>query len=339
MGFWDNRIMEMNSVIGGEVKSDRLGHVKGYLVRFGAPDQTDLEGDYFTSGTDFGFPAAKGQRVPLNLYYHHGMDSKIGRKAIGSGYLKMDEIGLWYEAQIDMADEYARAIAKLAKDGKMGYSSGAAGHLVERKAVSEMAMEITRWPIAEASITPTPAEWRNTVKSIFEMANMGEYEVEEEIEEMPPVPMDESPAEFAGMVFSGIQFEILHEGLEALYEALMSGIEGVALKPEGDRAAFVTALLDEFAARAGATVSSLNLDVKSLKQCSPDSIRGVERRLRDAVGLSRSDAKRLAPEIWDTLRDAGRIEGEDIVDQTAVKTADNAERESLLERLNILLEL
>lgn len=329
----------MDAILGDAVKSDRLGYVKGYLVRFGNPEATDLEGDFFTQGTDFGFPAAKGVRVPLNLYYHHGMDSKIGRKAIGTGYIKADDIGLWYEAQIDMADEYARAIAKLAKEGKMGYSSGAAGHLVERKAAQGDAMEITRWPIAEASITPTPAEWRNTVKSIFEMANMDMEEEEEDMEEMTLLPMDESPEEFAGMVFAGIQFEILHEGLEALYEALMSGIEGVAMKPEGDRAAFVTALLDEFASRAGATVSSLNLDVKSLKQCSPDTLRGVERRLRDAVGLSRSEAKRLAPEIWDSLRDADRIEETEIDDKPAAKAVDTAEREALLERLNILMEL
>lgn len=326
----------MDAIQGDAVKSDRLGHVKGYLVRFGNPEATDLEGDYFTPETDFGFPAAKGVRVPLNLYYHHGMDSKVGRKSIGSGYVKMDDIGLWYEAQIDMADEYGRAIAKLAKEGKMGYSSGAAGHLVDRKAASGDAMEIVRWPIAEASITPTPAEWRNTVKSIFEMANM-EGEMEEE--EAPPVPMGETPAEFASAVFSDIRFEILHEGVEALYEALCLGMEGVALKPDGDRASFVLALFDEFTSRATEMVGSLRLDAKSLKRCSPESIRGVERRLRDAVGLSRSEAKRLAPEIWDSLRDADRIEETEIDDKPAAKAVDTAEREALLERLNILMEL
>jgi phage head maturation protease len=333
--------METASIIGGEVKSDRLGHVKGYLVRFGDPYQTDLEGDFFTPGTDFGFPAGKGIRVPLNLYYHHGMDSKIGRKSIGTGFVKMDEVGLWYEAQIDMADEYGQAIAKLAKAGKMGYSSGAAGHLVDRKMVSDCAAEIIRWPIAEASITPTPAEWRNTVKSLFEMANMEGYEEENEDEmEAPMVPVSDNPEEFAGLVFSGIRVELLHEGLEALYEALCSGIEGVAMRPEGDRAAFVQVLIDEFARRASEMAAMLELDAKSLRMVSPDTLRNTERRLRDAVGLSRSDAKRLAPEIWNALRDADQTEGTDIVEETSVKAVvDIAERDALLERINLLMEL
>jgi len=122
--------MDLLTVYSDAIKSDRLGSVKGYLVRFGSPDATDLEGDYFTPQTDFGFPIKAGERVPLNVYYHHGMDKMIGKKSIGTGFVKMDETGLWYEAQLDMADEYGSMIAKLCKQGKMGYSSGAAGHMV-----------------------------------------------------------------------------------------------------------------------------------------------------------------------------------------------------------------
>jgi HK97 family phage prohead protease len=170
--------MDLLTVYSDAIKSDRLGSVKGYLVRFGSPDTTDLEGDYFTKSTDFGFPIKAGQRVPLNVYYHHGMDKMIGKKSIGTGYVKMDETGLWYEAQLDMADSYGEMIAKLCKQGKMGYSSGAAGHMVERKSVGK-ASEITRWCIAEASITPTPAEYRNSVKSLEDMYSMEPMEEEE----------------------------------------------------------------------------------------------------------------------------------------------------------------
>jgi hypothetical protein len=45
------------------------------------------------------------------------MDSVIGRKSIGTGYVKMTDEGLWYEAQIDMADDYAAMVAKLCKEG------------------------------------------------------------------------------------------------------------------------------------------------------------------------------------------------------------------------------
>ena len=256
-------------------------------------------------------------------------------------HIKMDAEGLWYEAQLDMADEYGKMIAKLCKQGKMGFSSGAAGHLVERESKG-IASEIVRWPIAEASITPTPAEFRNTVKSLddlYGMMPMGESEDDGE-EEMPAPPApDQSPEQFAAEAFGDLKFEVLHEALEAHYEALCAGIEAVATI-DADRAAFVQSLIDQFAARMRGMVSTLDLDVKSLQRVSPDTLRNTERRLRDAIGLSRSDAKRLAPEIWATLRDADQTDGSDTIDdQPTIKAVDDTERGSILERLGILMEL
>lgn len=149
--------------------------VKGYLVRFGNPKDTDLEGDYFTSKTDFGRPLSEGKSFALNLYYHHGADKTIGTKEIGTGIVKMDSVGLWYEAQINMNDEYNMMIAELAKRGKLGFSSGAAGHMVERTQKG-LSHEILRWNIAEASLTPRPAESRNmaTIKSFNDLKAMVE---------------------------------------------------------------------------------------------------------------------------------------------------------------------
>ncbi len=328
----------MDSVIGGAVKSDRLGHVKGYLVRFGSPNAVDLEGDYFGPETDFGFPVKAGSRVPLNLYYHHGMDQKVGRKSIGTGYVKMDETGLWYEAQIDLADEYGRMIAKLAKEGKMGFSSGAAGHLVERKSTG-MASQIVRWPIAEASITPTPAEWRNTVKSIEDYYGMGmEGEMEEMEEMVPPPAPDQSPEDFANAAFADMKFEMLHEAIEGHYEALCAAIDSLA-DIEQDRLPFVLALLDAFAGKVGAVAESLELDIKSLRMVSPETLRNTERRLRDAIGLSRSDAKRLAPEVWNLLRDADQETGSEPIAEVEVKSSPDSERDDILARLGLLMEL
>jgi len=330
----------MDSVIGGAVKSDRLGHVKGYLVRFGTPEAVDLEGDFFGPETDFGFPVKAGSRVPLNLYYHHGMDQKVGRKSIGTGYVKMDETGLWYEAQIDLADEYGRMIAKLAKEGKMGFSSGAAGHLVERKSTG-MASQIVRWPIAEASITPTPAEWRNTVKSIEDYYGMGmggEDEMDDTEEMVPPPAPDQSPEEFANAAFADMKFEMLHEAIEAHYEALCAAIDSLA-DIEQDRLPFVLALLDAFAGKVGLVAESLELDIKSLRMVSPETLRNTERRLRDAIGLSRSDAKRLAPEIWTLLRDAGQTTDPEPIAEVEVKSSPDSERDDILARLGLLMEL
>jgi phage head maturation protease len=316
--------MDLLTVYSDAIKSDRLGSVKGYLVRFGSPDTTDLEGDYFTKSTDFGFPIKAGERVPLNVYYHHGMDKTIGKKSIGTGYVKMDETGLWYEAQLDMADEYGSMIAKLCKQGKMGYSSGAAGHMVERKSVGK-ASEITRWCIAEASITPTPAEYRNSVKSLEDMYSM-EPMMEEEEMVMAPMP-EQSPEEYAVSVFDESEGEMVHEGLEAYYDALCGAIEAVSDQSMAD------AIIDEFAKRAKALFA-----MHGVKSVQPASLRGVERRLRDAVGLSRSSAKRLAPVVWDSLRDADQPETQpDLV--VEAKAHDKDERQELLARLELLTQL
>ena len=315
--------MDLLTVYSDAIKSDRLGSVKGYLVRFGSPDATDLEGDFFTPQTDFGFPIKAGERVPLNVYYHHGMDKIVGKKSIGTGYVKMDETGLWYEAQLDMADEYGSMIAKLCKQGKMGYSSGAAGHMVERKSVGK-ASEITRWCIAEASITPTPAEYRNSVKSLEDMYSMEPMEEEEIV--MAPMP-EQSPEEYAVSVFDESESEMVHEGLEAYYDALCGAIEMVTDQAMAD------AIIDEFAKRAKALFA-----MHGVKSVQPASLRGVERRLRDAVGLSRSSAKRLAPVVWDSLRDADQPETQpDLV--VEAKATDVNERAELLARLELLTQL
>ena len=307
------------------IKSDRLGYVKGYLVRFGDAKATDLEGDYFTPETDYGFPLEEGKRVPLNVYYHHGMDSTVGKKSIGSGFIKMDGEGLWYEAQLDLADEYGKMIAKLCKQGKMGFSSGAAAHMVERKSMGG-ASEIVRWPIAEASITPTPAEFRNSVKSLEEYYGMGEMEDEEEMV-MAPMP-EQSAAEYAAEIFKEAEGELIHEGLEAYWDALSGAMEVIESQDMAD------ALIDAFAERAKGLYA-----MHGAKCIHPASLRGVERRLRDAVGLSRSAAKRLAPVVWDSLRDADQPETQPELVVSEVKASTDDERAELLARLELLTQL
>lgn len=313
----------LTSTVDG-IKSDRLGYVKGYLVRFGDTKATDLEGDYFTKSTDYGFPMEEGKRVPLNVYYHHGMDAQVGKKSIGTGFIKMDSEGLWYEAQLDMADEYGKMVAKLCKQGKMGFSSGAAAHMVERKSMGG-ASEIIRWPIAEASITPTPAEFRNSVKSLEEYYGMGEMDDMEEEMVMAPMP-EQSAAEYAAEIFKEAEGELIHEGLEAYWDALSGAMEVIESQDMAD------ALIDAFAERAKGLYA-----MHGAKCIQPASLRGVERRLRDAVGLSRSAAKRLAPVVWDSLRDADQpSEQPDLV--VEAKAHDN-ERAELLARLELLTQL
>lgn len=145
---------------GSAVKALGDGRVGGYLVRYTDADAPDLQGDFFTPETELGFYEA------LPVLYHHGQDKTVGRRVIGRGVVKRDDIGLWVEAQLAMRDEYEKYIYSLAEKGKLGWSSGAVSHMVEREQKAVGVQWIKTWWVAEASLTPTPAEPRNDAATI-----------------------------------------------------------------------------------------------------------------------------------------------------------------------------
>lgn len=142
---------------GDAVKALDGGKVGGYLVRFGDPAAPDLQGDYFTKATDFNLDVADRAR----LMFHHGYDPQVGKARVGVTSLKADDIGIWAEGILDKANRYAKAIDGLIKQGKLRWSSGSAPHCVQGTPVKG-ARRIDVWPIVEASLTPTPVEFRGT---------------------------------------------------------------------------------------------------------------------------------------------------------------------------------
>jgi phage head maturation protease len=171
-----DEMQETNETIisfGSEFKSLGDGKFGGYLVRFTTPKDPDLTGDFFTKSTEFG--VKDGADLPL--FYNHGLDGTLKTRRIGSARVKFDDVGLWLDAQLESRDEYEKAIAQMAESGKMGLSSGAAGHLVEREQVGK-AFWLKTWIIAEGSLTPTPAEPRNTVISLKSYMGANEPEPE-----------------------------------------------------------------------------------------------------------------------------------------------------------------
>ena len=136
------------------------GWVGGYLVKFTDAARPDLVGDYFDETTDFG-PHGKSL-----VWFNHALDPVLGHKTLGlksngrvaEATLRLDPVGVWIETQLDMRDEYERAVYALAQAGKLGWSSGTATHLVKRTLVSGKAYHIDSWPLGlDASLTPTPA--------------------------------------------------------------------------------------------------------------------------------------------------------------------------------------
>jgi len=167
-------------MFGESVKALDDGKVGGYLVRFSTERDTDISSmkDFFTSETDFDID--DWENAKATVYYNHGLDEALGKRKLAKASLKMDEVGVWVEAQLEMRDEYERRIYEMAKAGKLGWSSGTAAHLIERQKVGN-AHKVLTWPLGpDASLTPTPAEPRNAVVSLKSLVDAGDAEASSE---------------------------------------------------------------------------------------------------------------------------------------------------------------
>lgn len=154
-------LKSMDSLIafGGEIKALGDGRIGGYLVKFSGAADPDLGGDFFTAETDFG---------PLTqslVFYEHGYDEVLATRVLDEdAKLTKDDIGVWIEAQLAQRDAYEQFIYGMAEQGKMGWSSGTASHLVKREMVGEggaAAFWIKKWILGlDASLTVAPMEPR-----------------------------------------------------------------------------------------------------------------------------------------------------------------------------------
>jgi HK97 family phage major capsid protein/HK97 family phage prohead protease len=209
-------------------RADGTPVVAGYGVVYG---ERDLEGDTFTPETKFGAMA------DLPVFYDHAqqsvkaLDNEIGRVVS----VKADDKGLWFEAEIDKAHEYADQVLELVKRGVVGLSTGAVSHLVrrdERKALK-------RWPIAELSLTVTPAEPRTIgitqikATSGSEAAAEGAAEGESQSVSVQP----EAPV-------AVIRSEVADEGGPTMAEEIKGAAEQPEIKALSDRIDQLMALVE-----------------------------------------------------------------------------------------------
>jgi hypothetical protein len=140
---------------GGAIKSvdgAPKGTVGGYLVYFGGQGDLSPMRDVFTKNTDFG-----GAAESLVWVHHRGLP-EFKQQLANKAKLTVDKVGVFATHLLDMRNEYEAALYELASAGKLGWSSGTAPHLVERKSLKGGLHEITQWPLGlDASYTPTPA--------------------------------------------------------------------------------------------------------------------------------------------------------------------------------------
>lgn len=128
--------------------------VVGWGVVFGG---LDLCSTRFTKDTDYWLAQLGATKVAL---YDHGMNDAIKQTVIGSALITMAEDGLWVEAELEKHSKYVQQISKLIDAGVIGWSSGAIGHLIDGAEDEAGVYTYKSWPIAEMSLTPTPAEPR-----------------------------------------------------------------------------------------------------------------------------------------------------------------------------------
>lgn len=185
---------------GGAIKAlDENGKVGGYAVRHSDGTAKDLSGEYFAADTYLGAHEGDG----VDVLFHHGQPlalkgqmtaaqvkkfEELADHLFSPVKTKRDDVGLWAETVLDMADEYEKAVFGLVKAGKLGWSTGTASHTAKKTDDGK----ITRWPIIEISLTPTPCEPLNRAVSLkaldsVKFAPLGE-EKEEEDERAATIP-------------------------------------------------------------------------------------------------------------------------------------------------------
>lgn len=159
------------------IKSIGPNRVGAYCVLWGSDSKRDLTGEFFTKGTEE-LTTIFDAVGCLPYIYHHALDDTLKTRVFGVvDTLKSDDIGLWYESQLKMADDYDQYIHKMLEDKKLKTSTQTFG--VARR-VDEKTGEIKRWPIVEVTATPTPAEYRmqsvEFLKSAFAEVGCTDFE-------------------------------------------------------------------------------------------------------------------------------------------------------------------
>lgn len=199
--YWLGETMKSGETIiawGGPVKAMGNGKVGGQLILYGEPAVKDLTGDWFAEVTYYGPRDGDG----ADCMIHHGMPLRKGLEELADRLLppiktKRNQLGIWAETALDMADEFEKKIYELAQKGVWKWSSGTADHMIKKEANGK----IMRWPIIEGSLTPTPAEPRmlnyaiQPLKAFPEMvwehdeAIKGIFTVTSEVETEPKSPV------------------------------------------------------------------------------------------------------------------------------------------------------
>jgi hypothetical protein len=141
-------------------KATGRDRVRAYSHLWGDPDLVDVEREYFTKSTDFWDDELATWRRPLT--YDHGQEESTKASPI-IGHIDAfgdDDVGRWYEAELDKNHKYRKAIDRLISARVLGSSSDSAPQYVVRKSQKSGSVWLAVWPWFACALTPTPAEPR-----------------------------------------------------------------------------------------------------------------------------------------------------------------------------------
>ena len=156
---------------------EEAGIIEGLGIPYGGPVRKslaepgkDIQGEYFSSKTDFTSPNYDGRVKSMPELYHHGLDPDVKDEPIGQVLESEDRPeGKWVKVQLDKASKYYAGIKELVKRGALLFSSGAEPSGV-KKAEDGF---IEKWPWKEMSLTPgaaNPMQPMPSIKSLTEEA-------------------------------------------------------------------------------------------------------------------------------------------------------------------------
>lgn len=257
--------------------SDTL--IEGLAIPFGGPFAgKDFHGERFVPETDI-VPDLYPHGRPI--VYHHGVNKDMGLVVQGrqTEHEVRDE-GIWAKGELDKSARYHATVAKMIREGKLFFSSGAWPHMVKTRADGT----IERWPWSELSLTPTPANPDAVVAYAVKAADL-----------------------LAHFDAAGID-------IPAETRTIIDSERGSAPEPFAVHAARMSDALDGFAdralvrhevrAKAGRVLSASNrADIEAVVEAIDAALAGLgERRAKLAELLSRSDPKA------DEARKAAEIE-------------------------------
>ena len=193
----------------------------------------DLQGERFTKSTDFGRDLG-GAFVVETIYsfYDHALNDGIGKQQIGfAKFFQETEQGQLWNIEVSKAYQYHDFIYAMAQANLLGASSQPVQTAVE---IDEDG-NIKRWPLAEISLTPTPAN-PAAVMQLMKSLNMEfkmEVGMEEELnkenveETKPETEVDETP-DLAAVIESAFEETPVDAELSDVKSILAELVKSVA---------------------------------------------------------------------------------------------------------------